>query len=421
MERSAATGSTLTTADGGGHALEPPSGLAHVATASFLASRAAPSAGFWIALAGGVALARAGEERGVRTGYGASIAAMLQTVAVMGPARFGVPLTQALSAPLLGRLEGRRVSVLRQMLTCAAIRLTHTTITLAFFALVLAGGLDAYTDTYDSVAGRLPLIPEGTTAALVATGIGLLAWAAFASVVQVLVYRRGLKLWPHPAEEGEESRSPDATEELRRRFDPRAIATAAAIAFCLLLASTAWPLLAAVSVWLALAWTSTRGDREVVMAGVVIATFLAAGVLLFALVGGIGAGLALRRGARAGLLVLVATWLRSAAGSEGLREVSRRVLRRLRRLPSVPEASRVLDELGSGRQLGTAAGSALEALRGVDRRPVAVLDAVLDWVAAEAARFRAAPPAPAARLVVRPRDSLLVALAAAPLAAIVAL
>ena len=34
-----------------------PTGLAHVATVSFLAARAAPSMQFWIALAGGIALA----------------------------------------------------------------------------------------------------------------------------------------------------------------------------------------------------------------------------------------------------------------------------------------------------------------------------------------------------------------------------
>src|SRR5207244_9802137 len=126
-----------------------PTGLAHVATASFLASRAAPSAGFWLALAGGVALARAGQVRGIRAGYGASIAAMLQTVAIMGPARFGVPLTQALSAPLLGRLEARGTSVPRQLLACGLIRLVHTTATVAAFAFVLAGGIGAYTDGYD--------------------------------------------------------------------------------------------------------------------------------------------------------------------------------------------------------------------------------------------------------------------------------
>src|SRR6266581_234853 len=41
-------------------------GLAHVATVSFLASRASPAFGFWIALAGGVALARVGQRDGAR-------------------------------------------------------------------------------------------------------------------------------------------------------------------------------------------------------------------------------------------------------------------------------------------------------------------------------------------------------------------
>ena len=50
-------------------------GPAHVAVVSFLAARAAPSGGFWIALAGGVALARVAQRRGARTGFGASIAA----------------------------------------------------------------------------------------------------------------------------------------------------------------------------------------------------------------------------------------------------------------------------------------------------------------------------------------------------------
>ena len=62
-----------------------PTGLAHVATVSFLAARAAPSMQFWIALAGGIALARTAARHGLRTGYGASAAAMLQTTAVMGP------------------------------------------------------------------------------------------------------------------------------------------------------------------------------------------------------------------------------------------------------------------------------------------------------------------------------------------------
>jgi hypothetical protein len=38
-----------------------------------------------VALAGGVALARAAQQRGLKAGWGASLAAMLQTIAIMGP------------------------------------------------------------------------------------------------------------------------------------------------------------------------------------------------------------------------------------------------------------------------------------------------------------------------------------------------
>jgi len=72
-------------------------GLAHVATVSFLASRAIPSIGFWVALAGGVGIARAGARRGLRWGYGGSLAAMLQTVALIGPERLGVPVSNAVT------------------------------------------------------------------------------------------------------------------------------------------------------------------------------------------------------------------------------------------------------------------------------------------------------------------------------------
>ena len=62
--------------------LAPPevAGPAHVGVVSFLAARAAPTGGFWIALAGGVALARVAERRGPRLGFGASAASMLETV-----------------------------------------------------------------------------------------------------------------------------------------------------------------------------------------------------------------------------------------------------------------------------------------------------------------------------------------------------
>src|SRR5215217_4086204 len=169
-------------------------GPAHVAVVSFLAARAAPTGGFWIALAGGVALARVAERLGARLGFGTSAAAMLETVAIIGPARFGVPLTQAVSAPILGRLHARDVGFWPQLLACATVRLLHNAGTTAFFIWVVAGGLDAYAGTYDALAGRLGL-ELGSAGALAITGAGLLAWAAFASAVQVGVYRRGLRRW----------------------------------------------------------------------------------------------------------------------------------------------------------------------------------------------------------------------------------
>jgi hypothetical protein len=395
---------------------EVPSGLGHVATASFLASRVSPTAGFWIALAGGVALARAGERHGARMGYGASIAAMLQTVAVMGPIRFGVPFTQALTAPLLGWLEARRRTVSAQILACAAIRLAQNAVFVAFFVLVLAGGIDAYADTYNSIARRLPLLPEGTSAALVATGLSLIGWAAFASTVQVLVYRRGLRRWPSESPDGARDIEPEPPDEAPRRFDPRAVALASLVAFALLMSRPSWLLLAAVAGWLTLAWATARGDREVVPAGVVIGAFVVVGVFVFVLIGGAGVDLALRRALRAGLLVAVATWLRAAAGAGGLREVSRRTLRRLGRLPAAREARLVLEQLGAGRQLGPAARSIVDVLRSIPKRPLPVLDAVLGWVVAESGRFRAVPPAATSQLSARASDGLLVLLALAPAA-----
>ena len=170
-------------------------GPAHVAVVSFLAARAAPTGGFWIALAGGVALARVAERRGARLGFGASAAAMLETVAIIGPARIGVPLTQAVSAPILGRLHARGVGFWPQLLACATVRLLHNAATTAFFIWVITGGLDAYAGTYDAI-GRRVGIEVGTADALALTLAGLLVWAAFASTVQVLVYRRGLRAWP---------------------------------------------------------------------------------------------------------------------------------------------------------------------------------------------------------------------------------
>jgi hypothetical protein len=344
---------------------------------------------------------------------------MLETVALMGPARFGVPFTQALTAPLLGVLEARRARVATQVLACAVIRLVQNAVFVAFFALVLAGGIDAYTDTYDSLARRLSL-PEGTAAALIATAAGLMAWAVFASTVQVLVYRRGLTNWPAGEDRPPAPVRHEPDVGSSRRFDPRAVAAAAATAFTLLVTGTAWGLLAAVAAWLALAWVAARADQDVVPTGAFIAITLGAGVLVFTLIGGLGVDAALRRAARAVLLVAVATWLRAAAGSTGLREVSRRALGRLRRLPAVTEGATLLDQLGSGRELGTAARSLGVTLRSLPkRRPLTVIDAVLGWVAAESRRFSGGVNVALQALVFRAQDLLLIVSALAPAAALV--
>jgi hypothetical protein len=410
-------------------------GSAHVAVVSFLAARAAPTGGFWIALPGGVALARVAEGGGARLGFGVSAAAMLETVAIIGPARFGVPLTQALSAPILGRLHARGVRFWPQFLACSAVRLLHNAATTAFFIWVIAGGLDAYAGTYDAI-GRRVGIEVGSADALVLTLAGLLVWAAFASTVQVLVYRRGLRAWaeaapadPAPPRErlepapGERTESaaghPPAPRPEIGRFDPRAVAAAAIVAFVLLLSSTGWVLLAAVSAWLALAWAISRPDRDPLRAGLVFAAVLAGGAFVFALGGGLGLDTALRRASRAALLVLVATWLRAAARAIGLREVSRRFLGRMRRLPSAPEAAEVLDAIASEGRLAAAGRALTERLSGSPKRPAALLDTVLAWVIREAAAYQ--PPAPASplRLRLSAHDWALMASAAAPCMALV--
>jgi hypothetical protein len=405
-------------------------GPAHVGVVSFLAARAAPTGGFWIALAGGVALARVAERRGARVGFGASGAAMLETVAIIGPARFGVPLTQALSAPILGRLNARGVGFWPQLGACAAVRLLHNTATTAFFIWVIAGGLDAYAGTYDAIGRRIGL-DVGTSDALALTVVSLLAWAAFASTVQVLVYRRGLVAWP--ALERQHRREPEPPPESRwaievahmatrdahlPRFDPRAVTVSAAVLFVLLLASTEWALLGAVAGWLAIAWLLSRPDPEPLPAGAVFAAILAGGAFVFALGGGLGLEVALRRALRAALLVLAATWLRAAARAAGLREVSRRALGRLRRVPSATEASSVLDAIASERRLADAARSLGEIVGNAPKRVKPLLDAVLAWVVRESGRFTAAVPEPPQRLRARPADWALAGSAALPFLAI---
>ena len=142
-------------------------GLANVAALTFLAARAVPG-GFVVALAGGVPLARAAQRDGTRAGYAAAGASLVETMAVMGPARMGIPVPHAASAPALGALERRGAALLTLALAGAAIRFAYYVATSAFYVLVLVG-LDAYTGTYEAMRATLTFLPPGDAAALVMT------------------------------------------------------------------------------------------------------------------------------------------------------------------------------------------------------------------------------------------------------------
>ena len=211
-------------------------------------------------------------------------------------------------------------------------------------------------------------MPDGTAAALGATALGLALWTASASIVQVLVYRAALRAWPAaaapdapaappppPPAPRPDAVGPPPPLPSRPRYDPRALALAALVAFGVLLATTNWVVLGAVSAWLALAWLTARADPAPVRAGLALAALLGGGALVFGLIGGMAVELTLQRALRATLLVLVATWLRAAAGEAGVREIARRSLRTVRRVPAMTEAAQLLDRLGSGwraRRLG---------------------------------------------------------------------
>lgn len=418
------------------------SGLAHVAVASFLASRLVPVGGFAVALAGGAALARAGQRQGMRGGYGTSIAALTQTVAIMGPSRFGVPLTQALSAPLLGAMDARGRGVLAQSLACGLIRIAHLVAGYAFFIWIVLGGLAVYAEGYDVVWDWVPGVPEGIAGAVAFTAAGILVWTVLTSPFQVWIYRRALHHWPVAGEQetagggqgavsgapapGARAALPGHGAEDRPasrrtpRFDPPAVALAAALAFTGLLLSTAWPVLVAATVWLTGAWALARGEREFLLGGLVLTVLLAAGALVGGLLADVGLDLTLRRTARAALLVLVATWLRCAAGEEGLREVARRTLGRLRWVPGAPEAAAVLERLGSGRALPAAGRRLAGEVRHARRRPAPLAAAILLWIAAEQTRFRARSSPADRSLHAGPADIALVLFALAPAAALVA-
>ena len=116
--------------------------------------------------------------------------------------------------------------------------------------------------------------------------------------------------------------------------------------------------------------------------------------------------------------MLAATWLRAAAGAEGLREVSRRVLGRLHRVPSAPEAASVLDGIDSEGRLAEAARALTARLAETPKRPRELLDAVLAWVVKESKSVEPSPPARALPLSARALDYALIASACVPFLAI---
>ena len=359
-------------------------GLAHVAAVSFLAARVSPSGAFWLALAGGAAVAREADQRGLRAGYASSAAAMLQTVAMLGPLRLSAPLTQALSAPLLGWMNAHKRRWRSMFAVCVTIRLALYLALTTFTVLVLLGP-DGYKGSFDALFGWLPFLPNGLAGALLLTAIASFVSAVFYSTIQVGLYRRALAGWPEPgpAEQPRTAAAPAGAE--RAGADPRAALAAATVVTVVLLFTHAWVVLGAVAVWLAGAAVLARhGDREVVRIGVLLAGTLAAGTLIGSLVGGLGIDEAASRTVRAALLVLVATWMRVAASSAGLREAFRRGLLRLRRLPGAADAAHLLGELDSARLLAGSATALQERLRGVRHRPLPVADAVLQWAAHEA-------------------------------------
>ena len=389
-------------------------GLAHVATASFVGARVAPSAQFWLSLPGGVALARSGRRFGLSRGYGASLAAMLQGVAILGPLRVNGPLTQAITAPLIGRLRSRGA----QFASCLVLRLLHYAVLNVLAVWLLLGGIDGYVKTYESVTGWLGFLPQGRAGALIVAGVWQLAWALLFTTVQVAVYRRALRQWPEEASaQGAEDEPPAPAAASTR--DARALAVAALIAFGVLLSGTSPLLLGAVAAWLAVAWLLARPDPQVARVGFALAAFLAVSALAGGVIGGLGFESSALRAIRAALLVLVATWLRGAAGPEGMRDVFRGVLERLRRLGWAREAESLLERLDSAPRLAAAGRALVDTLHDVPRRPLPVADATASWVAAEATRGGAVETRPATRLAARPLDRVVVALVFVPLVGVV--
>ena len=354
--------------------------MANVAALTFLAARAVPL-GWVVGVAGGVPLARAAQRHGGRAGYAAATASLVETMAIMGPARMGIPVPHAVSAPWLGVLYRKGRALLTMALAGALVRSGY------------------YLGSYEQLRQWLGFLPAGTAAALWLTAAMLVAWSLGAGLVQAWVLRRGLRDWDDNVGHGELDPGSSAAK-VSPAAHPRAglLVMVALVGFVVALSGTRPWVLGGVAVCLAMLWVVTQADARTLGRGLLLALPLALSTLAFGLVGGIGFNQAVRRGARVALLVLIAVWLHRAAGSAGLRDQSLRLVRRLRRFPTLALAGTVLGASVAASDFGGAARRLGRRVGGATRRPTAVLDASLAWLADESTRLAAPVAEPAASL-----------------------
>jgi hypothetical protein len=120
----------------------------------------------------------------VRAGYGAGVAAMLQTVAIVGPVRYPAPLTQAMGAPLVGAVHARGGRPAELFAVRLAIRLVNYAVITAL-ALSRAAGAEGLGRKRRGAARMVPLLPNGLAGGLILTVITEFVFAVSVSVVQV--------------------------------------------------------------------------------------------------------------------------------------------------------------------------------------------------------------------------------------------
>jgi hypothetical protein len=380
-------------------------GLAHVASCSFLASRIAPGGlQFWSALGGGMALARIASQRGPRVGYASSVAAIVQTVALIGPARVNGPLTTALNAPIMGHLQGKGASRAARLAAGLLIRYLHYLVVNVLYVVVIIGGLEEFTATYDRltdgvawVTGLVGIdakLPQGTAWAIGLLLVTSIFYGLIWTTIQLLAYERSLQRWPAPGH------SPVGAPGPPVRLGPRpAVVLALTIAaWAAVLISHDWLVLGAVGVATVLAILVTgtwRGRRSAWTLAAGLAAVLVVAALFPALIGAVDWGPAGQRAVRAILLVFTATWAREAMGTAATREVARRVLARLGFIPSLREAADLVGRLQSDERLAPAGKDLLERLNTVELQPAPVADALTDWIVDESHRYVPPDPRPA--------------------------